>query len=285
VSSRVLRDDLWTSEPIGRLHDKTFRLYVCLINAADDYGLVDTGFGEISRAAPLTRWSPEEVQKMLGEMFDSEVLLPYRVHAKSYCAVDKWQCFMRSVKPKHPIPSFGLGHIRMPYGFKNQRVREAASLLLRHLDIKGIPQGVPRDDLGHEGSKEEGNREEGKKKEISSSSSSVDTVPTPSVGAACPVEKIRGLWNSIVAAAGGQTAMNLSKARRELIVRRWREVGPESVEEGLAWFEALFRDHVAASKFCTGKVPGRDGRPFRIGIDTVFRSEQQLDQIAEGKYA
>jgi hypothetical protein len=163
VSSRVLRDDLWTSEPIGRLHDKTFRLYVCLINAADDYGLVDTGFGEISRAAPLARWAPEDIQKMLSEMYDAEILLPYRVQAKTYCAVDKWQCFMRSVKPKHPIPSFGLGHIRMPYGFKNQRVRQAASLLLNHLDIKGTPQGVPGDDLGHEGKKGVGSREEGKK--------------------------------------------------------------------------------------------------------------------------
>jgi len=178
MSSRVLRDDLWTSEPIGRLHDKTFRLYVCLINAADDYGLVDTGFGEISRAAPLARWAPEDVQKMLAEMFDSEVLLPYRVQSKSFCAIDKWQCFMRSVKPKHPIPSFGLGHIRMPYGFKNQRVRASASLLLKHLDIKGTTPGMtwggPGDALGHEGSRELGVGKKGEKKEKEQDAAPVD---------------------------------------------------------------------------------------------------------------
>jgi hypothetical protein len=170
MSSRVLRDDLWTSEPIGRLHDKTFRLYVCLINAADDYGLVETAFGHIRRAAPLSNWTSEEVAKMLGELFDAEVLLPYKSLDKTFAAIDKWQCFMRSVKPRCPIPSFGLGHIRMPFGFKNARVRECAALLLKHLDIKGTtpgsPRGVSRDDLGHEGNRElgVGSREEGKKK-------------------------------------------------------------------------------------------------------------------------
>lgn len=114
---------------------------------------------------------------------------------------------------------------------------------------------------------------------------SVDTSPTQSVGPHCPVKKIVELWNSTVGAAGGQKAMNLSKARTELIVRRWREVAPASTAEGLTWFEQLFRDRIAASKFCTGRQPGKDGRVYRIGIDTAMRSELQLDQIAEGKYA
>lgn len=113
----------------------------------------------------------------------------------------------------------------------------------------------------------------------------VDTSPAPNAGPACPVQKIIDLWNSTVAAAGGQKAMNLSKARRETIVRRWREVAPASTSEGLTWFEQLFRDRIAASKFCTGRQPGKDGRVYRIGIDTAMRSELQLDQIAEGKYA
>jgi uncharacterized protein YdaU (DUF1376 family) len=117
-------------------------------------------------------------------------------------------------------------------------------------------------------------------------SHSVETAPAPAVaGPACPVEKIINLWNSIVGAAGGQKALNLSKARREMIVRRWREVGPDTLEEGVGWFEDVFRNRIASSKFCTGRVPGRDGRPYRIGIDVALRSEQQLDEIAEGKFA
>lgn len=115
----------------------------------------------------------------------------------------------------------------------------------------------------------------------------VDTGPSPPKNGAppCPVEEIIDLWNSIVAAAGGQKALNLSKARREMIIRRWRDVAPESTSEGLAWFVDLFRNRIAPSKFMTGRQAGKDGRTYRIGIDVAMRSELQLDQIAEGKYA
>jgi len=104
-------------------------------------------------------------------------------------------------------------------------------------------------------------------------------------GPVCPVERIIELWNSIVAAAGGQRVLNVSAERRKRICRRWSEVGPESIDEGLEWFRDLFRDHIAASKFATGRQPARDGRTFRIGIDSALRSEQSVDQILEGKYA
>lgn len=115
----------------------------------------------------------------------------------------------------------------------------------------------------------------------------VDTLssPPPKGGPPCPVEKIVELWNSIVAAAGGQRALNLSKARREMIIRRWREVAPETLDEGLAWFRDVFTNRIAPSKFMTGRQAGKDGRTYRIGIDVAMRSELQLDQIAEGKYA
>lgn len=187
MSSRVLRDDLWTSEPIDQLHDKTFRLYVCLINAADDYGLVETGFGHICRAAPLKRWNGEEVAKMLGELTDSKVILPYSVTYKGYAAIDKWQAFIRSMKPRCPMPTFGMGHVRMPYGFKNSRVRLAASLILKHLDIKdttpGSTQGSSGDDLGHEGNKELGVGKKGRReKEVKKKKParpSIDASPFP----------------------------------------------------------------------------------------------------------
>ena len=99
-----------------------------------------------------------------------------------------------------------------------------------------------------------------------------------------PVEEIVNLWNQIVAAAGGKKALNVSAERRKRICRRWREVGPDSVAEGLFWFEAYFRENISKSKFATGKQPGRDGRVFRIGIDSALGSEQTMDQILEGKY-
>jgi uncharacterized protein YdaU (DUF1376 family) len=116
-------------------------------------------------------------------------------------------------------------------------------------------------------------------------SHSVDPVPGPaSPGPAAPVAKLVEMWNDIVARAGGQKVLNVSSERRKRIARRWAEVGPDSLQEGLDWFEHLFRDRIAASKFATGRQPGRDGRVFRIGIDSALGSEQVVDQILEGKY-
>ncbi len=116
-------------------------------------------------------------------------------------------------------------------------------------------------------------------------SHSVDTDPPLRGLPACPVEKIIEIWNATVGNAGGQRAINLSAKRRAMIASRWREVAPATVEEGIKWFEDLFRVHVAPSKFATGRKPGKDGNAWRIGINNVMRSELQLDEIAEGKYA
>jgi len=294
VSSRVLRDDLWTSERVNALHDKTFRLYLCLFNAADDYGLVEIGFGDIRRAAPLLSWTREDIAKMLGELVDAGLIRPYDHAGKAFAAIERWQPFLRATRPRHPIPSFGMGHVRMPYGFKDRRTKIGATLILKHLKIEiaplGAPEGNPGDSLGSIGLRELGSggvRELGKDLKDLEPSHSVDISASAAPNAAphCPVDQIVQLWNQIVAQAGGKRVLNVSKTRRAMIGCRWREVGPESVDEGLRWFESLFRDRIAPSKFATGRQPDKDGRAFRIGIDSALRSEQVVDQILEGKYA
>jgi hypothetical protein len=169
VSSRVLRDDLWTSERVNALHDKTFRLYVCLFNAADDYGLVQVGFGDIRRASPLLSWTREDVAKMLGELVDAGLIRPYEFAGKPYAAIERWQPFIRSIRPKYPVPGFGMGHVRTPYGFKDRRTKQAASLILKHLDIEIAPlgddEGNPGTSLGSIGLRAKGVRELGSKEE------------------------------------------------------------------------------------------------------------------------
>jgi len=117
-------------------------------------------------------------------------------------------------------------------------------------------------------------------------SHSVDISPSVTQNApSCPVDQIVALWNQIVAQAGGKRVLNVSPKRRTMIACRWREVRPDTTDEGLRWFENLFRDRIAPSKFATGRQPGRDGGIFRIGIDSALASEQVVDQILEGKYA
>jgi hypothetical protein len=185
MSSRVLRDDLWTSERVNALHDKTFRLYLCLINAADDYGLVEIGFGAIKRAAPLLAWTREEVAKMLGELTDANLIRPYEANGKAFAAIERWQTRVNCWQPKYPIPSFGLTHCLMPTGFKDQRTRSAASLILKHLAFESEPPGDPKGTTGAppvtEGvrGKGEGVREKEKKKRRNGARSPKASLPLP----------------------------------------------------------------------------------------------------------
>ncbi len=166
MSGRVLRDEIWTSERANSLRDRTFRLYMCLLSAADDFGLVRLEFGEIRRAAPLQSWPQEEVEKMLAELCDCGLIVPYQADGKRYGALFAWQAFIRSSKPKYPMPPFGLGHVRRPPGFKDRTVRAAAAALLPHLNLEdpegrvsrgtqrvslADPQGTPGAALGREG--------------------------------------------------------------------------------------------------------------------------------------
>lgn len=133
MSSRVIRGGLVDSETVAGLHDRTFRLYMHLILSADDYGLVETDFGPIRRAAPLMDWNRELVAKMLGELTDTRLILPYEVANKRYAAIAKWQSSINCLAPRCPIPSFGMGHVLRPSKFKSERVREEAGKILSHI--------------------------------------------------------------------------------------------------------------------------------------------------------
>ena len=133
MPSRVLREGLADSELIALLSDRAFRLYIHLHLAADDYGLVAIDFGPIRKAAPLSDWNREIVAKMLCELADGEVILPYEVDGKRYAAISKWKSKINSIAPKHPIPSFGMNHMLDPYGFKSADVRNAALKIINQI--------------------------------------------------------------------------------------------------------------------------------------------------------
>lgn len=158
MSSRVIRQGLLSSEAVAGLHDRTFRLYLGLILRADDFGLVEIGYGPIKESHALLEWTREIVAKMLGELTDARLILPYQVGPKRYAAIDRWEATIKSHKPQHPIPGFGLVHVRKVYWFKDVQTKIAASLYLKHLSLDSElpsaplvpPQLPPRAPLGNE---------------------------------------------------------------------------------------------------------------------------------------
>ncbi len=155
MPSRVLRHGLVDSETVACLHDRTFRLWIHLLMAADDFGLVEIGFGPIRRACPMLDWSREIISKMLVELTDAGLLIPYEVEGKSYAAIPKWESRINCESPKHPIPSFGMHHVRAVKGFKDTRVRNSASKFLNHINDVTVNSVSPVDPAyttsGHKG--------------------------------------------------------------------------------------------------------------------------------------
>ena len=143
MSSRILRDGLLDSETVSALHDRTFRLYIHLMLAADDFGLTAIGFGPIKRAAPLADWNREIIAKMLGELTDAGLILPYEVDGKQYAAIAKWKSAINCLSPKHPIPLFGMHHVLTPYRYKSKEVREASRKLLNHINGISLDGDTP----------------------------------------------------------------------------------------------------------------------------------------------
>lgn len=148
MPSRIIRDGLIDSETVAGLHDRTFRLFVHLLLTADDYGLVAICYGPIKRAAPMMDdWSRELVAKMLDELIDAGLLLPYEIDGKRYAAIAKWRSAINSVRPKHPMPPFGMGHVLPPYWYKSRQVRDEALKILKHINAPAVNSGPP---AGHQ---------------------------------------------------------------------------------------------------------------------------------------
>jgi hypothetical protein len=144
MPSRVVREGLLSSESVAQLHDATFRLYVSLILTADDFGLVEIGYGPVRESTALLDWNRERVAAMLAELTDAGLILPYEVERKQYAAIARWRSTVKSRRPKHPVPTFGMGHMLEPYGFKDAATRLATLHLFNHLSSGRVPPEGPQ---------------------------------------------------------------------------------------------------------------------------------------------
>jgi hypothetical protein len=146
VPDRIIPQDIWTNPAVEALSSEAFRLYVAVRSAADDYGLLSIAYGAVCDAAPLRTWSRRAVAKLLAELIDAELIIPYDCAGHRFAAVCNWHDRVSSERPRYPIPPHGLTHCRKPRGYKSSKVRAAAASLLKHLPAPPCAKGV-REDL------------------------------------------------------------------------------------------------------------------------------------------
>jgi hypothetical protein len=80
-----------------------------------------------------------------------------------------------------------------------------------------------------------------------------------------------------------------NSARQAYLRQRWREVAEDLAKSGavdgkdiLSWWAEFF-DHIAKSRFLTGKVNSKDGRAFTADLEWILKPSN-FAKIIEGKY-
>lgn len=101
----------------------------------------------------------------------------------------------------------------------------------------------------------------------------------------CPHQAIIDLFHEVLPT--NPRVMGWNETRRTYLRARWREAAARgkytTIEDGLAYWRA-YLTHVAQSKFLTGQVDGRDGKPpFFAELPWLLRSNNFL-AVIEGRY-
>ena len=103
----------------------------------------------------------------------------------------------------------------------------------------------------------------------------------------CDHEKVIALYHQHLPTLRKVEVWN--DARKGYLRQRWREVAEELAKEKqvqvsdiLTWFTEFFV-HIGTSKFLTGRVNSKDGRPFLADLEWILKPSN-FAKIIEGKY-
>ena len=103
----------------------------------------------------------------------------------------------------------------------------------------------------------------------------------------CDHEKVIALYHQHLPTLRRVEVWN--ETRKGYLRQRWREVAEElskekqvQVSDILTWFTDFFV-HIGTSKFLTGRVNSKDGRPFLADLEWILKPSN-FAKIIEGKY-
>jgi len=103
----------------------------------------------------------------------------------------------------------------------------------------------------------------------------------------CDHEKVIALYHQHLPTLRRVEVWN--ETRKGYLRQRWREVAEElskekqvQVSDILTWFTDFFV-HIGTSKFLTGRVNSKDGRPFIADLEWILKPSN-FAKIVEGKY-
>ena len=107
MSSRILADDILSSETLNELCPEQECLWYRLLVSVDDYGCMDARpIVVLARCYPLrvTDLQPQQVDAWLHDLAKVGLITLYQVDGKAYLQVGKWEQHQRIRSKRHKCP-------------------------------------------------------------------------------------------------------------------------------------------------------------------------------------
>jgi hypothetical protein len=107
MSSRILADDILSSETLNELCPEQECLWYRLLVSADDYGCMDARpIVVLARCYPLRigKIQPEQIAEWLQELAQVGLITLYQVDGKDYLRIAKWEEHQRIRTKRHKCP-------------------------------------------------------------------------------------------------------------------------------------------------------------------------------------
>ena len=247
MPTRYLKPGVRDSESIELLSSLAETLFYRLLVTVDDFGRFDARPAMIkAQCFPIKESvSIAKCKQLLDEIAQANLILVYEVDGKQILQMSKWDNVPRAKESKYPALAY--------------------TCIQPHTDV---PLTVTV--TGTE------------------TKTKTDLICPPDGGLPnCDHEKVIELYHVHLPTLRRVEVWN--DARKGYLRQRWREVAEELSKEKsivaadvLVWFADFFQ-HVAASKFLTGRVNSKDGRAFLADLEWILKPSN-FAKIIEGKY-
>jgi hypothetical protein len=246
MPTRYLMPGVRDSEAIDNLSPLAETLFYRLLVTVDDFGRFDARPAMIkAQCFPIKESvSINKCKELLDELTRANLILVYLVENKPFLQMSKWDNIPRAKESKYPT--------------------SVDSCIQLHTDVHLTET------------------------ETKTETKTETYICPPSGGLPnCDHEKVIALYHQHLPTLRRVEVWN--ETRKGYLRQRWREVAEElsrqkevQVSDILDWFTEFFV-HIGTSKFLTGRVNSKDGRPFLADLEWILKPSN-FAKIVEGKY-
>jgi hypothetical protein len=248
MPTRYLKPGVRDSEAIDNLSPLAETLFYRLLVTVDDFGRFDARPAMIkAQCFPIKESvSINKCKDLLDELGQANLIFVYQIESKPFLQMSKWDNIPRAKESKYPtsVDTCIQLHTYVPL---TETETETKTETKTETYICPPSGGLPN----------------------------------------CDHEKVITLYHQHLPTLRRVEVWN--ETRKGYLRQRWREVAEELAKEKqvqvsdiLDWFKEFFV-HIGTSKFLTGRVNSKDGRPFIADLEWILKPSN-FAKIIEGKY-